>query len=55
MVVYFFMVNVVLTGEKSWSETRAALPLTDEQAVAQVTDPAWAPLLDREKSDPAQG
>ncbi|AQP46695.1 hypothetical protein BW730_03285 [Tessaracoccus aquimaris] len=44
--VYLSQDNVEFTGEKSWRETRDSLPLTDAEALAFVTDPAWQPLLD---------
>lgn len=44
--VYLSLDNVEFTGDKSWHETRPTLPLTDEEAIAFVSDSAWAPLLD---------
>ena len=44
--VYLSLDNVEFTGEKSWRETRASLPLTDAEVLDFLTDPAWVPLLD---------
>lgn len=44
--VYLSLDNVEFTGEKSWRATRDSIPLTDDEVLDFLTDPAWVPLLD---------